>query len=322
MRLKEALIVTGKGKFLDWTPVLVEKRSENLTKGGKAFLSITVRDRDCSVDAKLWDYDPKKHSMFEEGSAVDICGKVDSYQGNPQIILDGGKPCSLPISELVRSSRFDVDKMWAELSNIVESFNEPLTKFVAKEILLKHEKFIEAFKAAPAAKIVHNAWYGGLLEHVISLCRIAEPVILHYQTSYRKKISRDKVLFGLIMHDAAKIVEYDYTKPSFNLTGLGLLTNHIVLGPAWVYETANKYEEKSLDFKMERAHLMHVLAAHHGKAEWGSPVPPASIEALLVHHLDNLDSKMMHAIELVEEKPGEIKGFSSRSYFERSSYLV
>src|SRR5690606_25193961 len=123
-----------------------------------------------------------------------------------------------------------------------------------------------------------------LLEHVISLCGIAEPVIQHYQSRYKVNLSRDKVLFGLIMHDAGKVIEYDYSKPNFGYTKIGKLTNHIVIGPAWVYETANRFPTKDGNFKLERAHLMHLLAAHHGKEEWGSPVKPSSLEALLVHH--------------------------------------
>lgn len=302
--------------------VLVEKKSEGVTKSGKPYLNLTVRDDSRSLNGKVWDYSREFHGDVLDGSVVCIDGAVDEYQGAPQLRINTITPSSESITKFAKSTRFDVSEMWSRLVDIVGTFKEPLTKFVAEEILLKHENFVDAFKKAPAAKTVHNAWYGGLLEHVISLCGIAEPVIQHYQSRYKMNLSRDKVLFGLIMHDAGKVIEYDYSKPSFGYTKIGKLTNHIVIGPAWVYETANRFPTKDANFKLERAHLMHLLAAHHGTEEWGSPVKPSSLEALLVHHLDNLDSKMMHALELVEaEAPGDIPGFSARSYFEKTSYL-
>jgi 3'-5' exoribonuclease len=214
----------------------------------------------------------------------------------------------------------------------VGAFTEPLTKYVAEEILIKHGAMVAAYKRAPAAKIIHNAWYGGLLEHVWSLCHMAKPIVAHYQSRYCEKISLDKVIFGLMLHDAGKVIEYNIDNPAFPLTARGLFANHIVLGPAWVYEKSNSWwngdnqktnnpEWGAERFKLEQAHLMHILAAHHGEIDWGSPVVPASLEALLVHHLDNLDAKMMHAWELIERGDGEIPGFSERSWFNKTHYF-
>ena len=308
--------------------VLIEKLQEGTTKAGKPFLTLNVRDKTGSVGAKIWDYNNDKHGILREGSVVVIWASVDEFNGAVQLNIRQIEQSLEDPTQFYKSTRFHVVDMWNDLVNIVDSFKEPLTKFVTEEIILKQGYFVEAFKKAPAAKIVHNAWFGGLLEHVHSLCTIADPIIAHYSKRYNKPISRDKVLFGLIMHDAGKIIEYDYHTPAFNLTPTGLLTPHIVMGPAWVYEKANLFYQTAIAggqtpaaFKMERAHLMHILAAHHGKEEWGSPVTPASIEAILVHQLDMIDSKTLHAIELIEGKDGPVKGFSERSYFERSSYM-
>lgn len=302
--------------------LLVEKSEAKTTRNGKAFLGLSLRDEGGSIRCNLWDYDPARHAHVKEGLVVEVDGIIEDYQGTMQLKLNSIAPSAKSADLFAKRTRFDVETMWKELVDTVGTFKEPLTRFVAEEILLKHAEFIAAYKRAPAARIVHNAYYGGLLEHVWSLCQIAEPVIKHYQGHYCDKISRDKVLFGLLLHDAGKIVEYDYNVPTFPYTPIGVFTNHMVLGPAWVFETANKYPAKGPDFKMERSHLMHVLAAHHGQIEWGSPVAPASIEAILVHHLDNLDSKVMHALALIEGKPGPIVGFSERSFFEKTQYLV
>lgn len=309
------------GTVVEGKSALVVKKAEATTKTNKAYLKLTLRDKSGQIEAKLWDYNQDAHGFVKEGGVVEVYGSVDEYNGMAQFTVKEIHPSIEPMEKFARSTRFDVEEMWVDLVKIVDSFKEPLTKFVTEEMLMKQATIVEAFKKAPAAKAVHNAWFGGLLEHVHSLCTIAEPLIKHYQTRYCEELSRDKVLFGLIMHDAGKIIEYDYRNPSFSLTPTGLFTNHIVIGPSWVFETANKFPEKPSDFKTERAHLMHILAAHHGKVEWGSPIPPASLEAVLVHHLDNLDATMLHAWELVDGKEGPIAGFSERSFFEKAAYF-
>jgi 3'-5' exoribonuclease len=131
----------------------------------------------------------------------------------------------------------------------------------------------------------------------------------------------DRVLFGILVHDLGKCIEYDCTTPAFTSTPIGMLTNHIVLGCAWVYEQANKWKAtpagQTCDaetFKMGRAELIHVVAAHHGTKEWGSPHEPSTLEAVIVHQLDLIDSRVMHAIDLIENKPGTVAGFTEKSY--------
>lgn len=318
------------GQSIKSLPVLVVEKTVATTARGKQYCKLKVRDSSGEVGGNAWDFNDKGPSFhqFGVGSVIEITASVETYNGNLQISVRGTAASDAPIEHFGRKTRFDVEEMWGKVADIVASFNEPLTKFVAEELLLNNEAVKRMYQKAPAAKGVHNAWYGGLLEHVWSLCTIAEPLIQHYKSRYQPSLSRDKVLFGLIFHDAGKMMEYDANNPAFPITPIGLLTNHIVLGPAWVYEKANKYMDRWLsapfgtgeDFKMERAQLMHVLAAHHGKHDWGSPVVPHTLEAVLVHHLDNLDSKMMHAVELVEGPEGPAAGFSQRSYFEKASF--
>lgn len=312
---------------------MIEKKTEGKTKSDKPFLRLTIRDLSGSLECVFWEFDPEIHA-FPEGSVVAIDGSLSTYNGALQLGVQRLCASPRPVSDFAKRTKFVVEKLWKDVLSTIETFHEPLTQWVTRDILCKPE-FVDAFKQAPAAKGVHNAWYGGLLEHVWSLCSLAEPVIAHYKTNYFPQLSRDKVLFGLILHDAGKIFEYDYKTPAFGYTGEGVFTNHLVLGSAWVYASANKWWEKHSaqagwdeglfkfdegQFKMERAHLMHLLAAHHGTLEWGSPVKPSSIEAILVHFLDNTDSKVLHALELVQGKEGQIQGFSERSRFEQTSY--
>jgi 3'-5' exoribonuclease len=300
--------------------MLVEKIEIRETKRGKKFLSLQLRDESMSVPGVMWDQ--KDTAGVKAGMVAFVAGEVAEYNGGKQVKLCGIGPSTEDPSRFFKRTPFDIEEMWGELADMVGNFIEPLTKHVAEEILLKHAAVSEMLKVAPAATHVHNNWHGGLLEHVISLCRMAIPIVDHYQNRYCKNLSKDKVLFGLMCHDAGKIIEYE-AKPPYSMTALGVLTNHMVLGPCWVYEACNKYDKKAdvENFKMERAQLQHVLAAHHGKQEWGSPVTPATLEAILVHHLDNLDSKFMHAYDLIQGDEGPIPGMSQKSFFERTTFL-
>jgi len=311
------------GQGIEGIELLVERRSEATTKGGKPYLNLTLRDKTGSIQAKLWGYAEPKHGFFRENDVVKVWAEIEEYNGALQMNVKDVTLGTSPATAFARCTDFHVEEMWNSLVNIVGTFTEPLTKFVAEEVLLKHASVIEAIKKAPAAKGVHNAWYGGLLEHTWSMCCIAVPVIEHYRTMYCSRISHEKVLFGVLLHDVGKIIEYDYSKPSFEMTPVGVLVNHLIITPAWIYEAANRWTgQKDQAFKMERAHLMHLVAAHHGQPEWGSSVKPATVEAVLVHQLDMVDSKMMIAIDYATEgKAGPIAGFSERSYTEGTPFL-
>lgn len=306
---------------------LLDKKNESRTKADKPYLRLTIRDKAETLDCVFWDYKPELYEDVKEGAVIEVSGTVGAYNGTMQVNVTKLSLSAVSAGEFVRSTKFNIAEMWGDLVAVVDAMTEPLTKFVAEEVLIKHAYVSEAFKQAPAAKGMHNAWYGGLLEHVHSLCTMAKMIVPYYQKRYCDKISIDKVMFGLLMHDAGKIIEYDFTKPTFNHTAIGMLTNHMVIGSDWTYEAANRWWAGSKQntmtadrFKLERALLCHVLVAHHGRIEWGSPVKPATLEAILVHHLDNLDAKMLHAIDYVTGKPGQISGFSERSYVEGASY--
>lgn len=318
------------GNKLEGQDVLVISKAIATTSKGDEYCKLTVRDSSGEISGNAWGFDENASTFhtFKVGDVIKIWAAVSTYKDQNQVTVSRTERSFAPIENFGKKTKFDIDQLWGSLVNLIGTFKEPMTKFVAEEILLNNKMVEVAIRKCPAATNVHNNWFGGLLEHVWSLCTMADPIITHYKKNYYPELSRDKVLFGLIMHDAGKIVEYDYENPAFPIKGIGLLTNHMVLGPAWVYEKCGLFMDSWIqtpygtgeDFKLERAQLMHVLAAHHGKQEWGSPVVPATLEALLVHHLDNLDSKMMHAIDLIEKGDGQIKGFSNRSYFERTSF--
>jgi len=323
-------MILENGTTLEGIEVLVEKFSAAKTKKGSDYFSLQLRDKENSVQAKIWNADIGAKHYFKPGNVIQIWADVSEYNKKPQLTIHRFEPASSDPSQFAHCTRFPVEKLWESICNVVESFEEPLTKTLAEDLLTGDALIREIAKKAPAATNVHNNWAGGLLEHIWSMIQIAEPIIAHYKKMYRNSLSRDKVLFGVIMHDLGKIVEYNSDNPAFPATPTGILTNHIVLGPAWIYHQSKRIQSmqegtrgwEDINWKEETSLLMHLVASHHGQFEWGSPVKPATLEAVLLHFLDNMDSKFMHALDLIEKGEGSVQGFSERSYYEGVSYKI
>ena len=303
---------------------IVTQKSINKTKTGSDFAAITIQDGSISVKGNKWSYNSDKYDeLLTIGSVVKVGGKTKLYNGAVSVEFDTIEPSDKSPSEFLRRTRFDVSKMYDDIMAILGTFTEPLPAYVAKQLLTKYK---DEFCKAPAATNMHQPWIGGLLEHTYSMLSLALPIIGHYQSKYGSQyFSRDKVLFGVIVHDLGKIFEYDLTSPSFQKTKLGKLENHIVKCPILIHEAAMEWYRSNaatinFDFELEKAHLIHLIVTHHGKLEFGSPLVPASLEALLLHQIDMIDSQFMHALELVEGKAGS-PGFSEYSYKHKTEYL-
>lgn len=310
------------GMMVDGLNVLVAEKRVGTAKNGKQYGDLVVRDKTASIKCKIWDFQDSPVSPVKAGSVIRISGKVGAFAGELQFTISTiGEGTGNP-QEFAKTSRFDINLMTEKIHKVIDDFTEPMTKYVAKNLTCW-----EIFKQAPAAIKMHNAWYGGLVEHIYSMLANSLPVIKHYQI-YAPKLSADKVRFGIIAHDVGKMYEYSYSTPAFGMSPQGLLCNHLVTGPCMVFELCNKWfkeQNKQYDtpeFIKERDHLVHIVASHHGTLEFGSPVVPSTLEAVLVHQFDMLDSKFMHALELTEGKEGQVPGFSERSWAEKTSYML
>lgn len=306
--------------------LLITERKEGTTKKGSAYLDITLGDKGGTLPCKMWDYVPALHNdITAAGKVVKVVVSVSTYNGSLQGKIDHLEASPYEPKDFVKGTRFDTTQMLEDIYKAIGNFEEPLTKYIAETLLKRFEKDAVV---APAASGQHNNWVGGLLEHVWSMIKVADGIIKHYQDLYQPKLSRDKVLFGLIMHDLGKVAEYEVDGITAKYSPQGILTPHIVLGIGWVYQTATAWYFNFKDlmdaktFQKERDHLVHLVASHHGKLEWGSPVVPSTLESILVHQIDMIDSKFMHALALTEGKPGQLEGFSERSRTEGTSFLM
>jgi 3'-5' exoribonuclease len=196
----------------------------------------------------------------------------------------------------------DVEEMFSELQSTIGSLAQPHLRALLQAVF-RDPQIAALYKLAPAAKSIHHACRGGLLEHVLSLCSLCRLTATHY-----KDVDLDLLLTGAILHDIGKIEELTYSR-SFNYSAEGQLLGHIVIGLRIV---GDKLREVP-DFPPRlRTLLEHMIISHHGELEFGSPKVPVFLEALLLHHLDNLDSKMEAMRSVLKREsaaPGEFTGW-------------
>ena len=236
------------------------------------------------MGAKLWDCDRFKLD-FEVGDVVQVDGTVEEYRGACQLRVRKIVKCApeeYDLRDYLPRSTRDPEEMYAvlleRLRRVPESPVRALLLF-----LMEDPAIAEKYKLAPAAASFHHAYLGGLLEHVISLVKLGDHLCDHYGW-----VDRDLVLAGLVLHDLGKIEELSFTR-GFTYTTRGQLLGHITIGLDIIHERIRAMP----DFPAAlRDKIEHLILSHHGKLEFGSPKEPMFPEALLVHYLDDLDSKL------------------------------
>jgi len=298
---------------------LVQSKDVREKKTGEPYLSLILMDRTGELDAKMWDNVAPILDTFDRSDFVRVKGVTQLYQNRTQLTIHSLVPvdgADVDITEFLPASRRDALEMMAELRGIIGSMrSEPLKALL--ESIFADAAVAEGFMRAPAAKTIHHAWLGGLLEHVLSLCSLARPVAAHY-----RNIDEDLLLAGCILHDIGKISELSYSR-AFGYTTEGQLLGHMQIALRLVADHLPPGFPPKL-----RNLLEHLILSHHGQLEFGSPKLPVFPEALLLHHLDNLDSKMetMRAtIEKDKGNAGEWTGYNyalERSLLDKEKYLA
>jgi 3'-5' exoribonuclease len=299
---------------------LVQHKDVRQKKSGEPYLSLTLSDRTGELDAKMWDNAQEALGAFQRDNFVRVKGLLQVFQNRPQLTVHKIQP--VPDSEVDAADYFpastrDRDEMFLELRSWIAAMTNPHLKALL-DAIFADESIALAYRTAPAAKTVHHAWLGGLIEHVLSLCRLAKFAAAHYT-----EIDFDLLLSGVILHDLGKIRELTYAR-GFSYSTEGHLLGHIVIGLQIVEEKLRGVP----DFPPSlRDLLKHLIVSHHGELEFGSPKTPLFPEALLLHHLDNLDSKMECMRALIERDrlvEGAWTGYSSplqRSVLKKRKYL-
>ncbi|MBI4892272.1 MAG: HD domain-containing protein [Acidobacteria bacterium] len=298
---------------------LVQSKDVRQKRSGEPYLSLTLMDRSGDVDAKMWDNVANIMDSFERDDFVKVKGEAQLYQNRLQFTihtLQRVPDSEIDLGDFLPASRRDPKEMWAEFQAVVASIANPHLKALLDN-LFSDEKLAAAYRTAPAAKAIHHAWLGGLLEHVLSLCAQARFMARHYPG-----IDEDLLLTGVVLHDLGKISELEYAR-SFGYSAEGGLLGHMHIGLRLMAEHLPAGFPPKL-----RSLVEHMILSHHGQLEYGSPKLPVFPEALLLHHLDNLDSKMaaiFQALERDRATPGLWTGYNAaleRSFLDKDKYLA
>jgi 3'-5' exoribonuclease len=264
---------------------LVLSKEIRQKKTGEPYLSLHLADRTGEIEAKMWDNVAEVMDTFERDDFLKVKGIVQVYQNRSQLTIHKLRRLEdheVDLADYFPSSERDPEEMFAELRGIVNGFTNPHLRALVNSVL-NDEALAAMFKMAPAAKTIHHAYRSGLLEHVLSLCTLSRLTAAHYKT-----IDLDLLLAGAILHDIGKVEELSYAR-GFSYSSEGQLLGHIILGLRLMHA---KFE-KLHDFPPKlRTLVEHMIVSHHGELEFGSPKVPIFAEAVLLHHLDNLDSKM------------------------------
>ena len=290
-------------------------------KKGDPYLSLQLGDRTGELDTKMWDNVADVMETFERDDFVKVKGLVQIFHNRPQLTLHTIHRLDdrdVDFTDYFPASARDPEEMWRELRGFAAAIANPhLHKLVAA--LLDDDEIARRYRLAPAAKQIHHAYLGGLIEHVLSLCNLARLTASHYAM-----IDADLLTTGAIVHDIGKIHELSYER-GFSYSDEGQLLGHMLIAVRMVGDKLREIP----DFPPRlRSLVEHMIVSHHGQLEFGSPKTPVFPEALLLHYLDDMDSKMecmRHLLQKDFPYAGNFTSFSpslERVVLKKDRYLA
>ena len=281
-------------KVITSTFVVVSKQVKP-KKSGEPYLALTLGDRTGQLESKMWDNVEEVLNAFEQDDFLKVKGLINKYKNRFQLTIHKLRrlgDSEIDYSDYLPKTTKNVDELWQTLVNYVAGFEEPHLKALIQAFMADPE-IAQAYRNAPAAKTLHHAYIGGLLDHVVSLFRACDLICRNYP-----QVNRDLVLAGAFLHDVGKIHELTYNR-SFSYSTRGQLLGHMII-------ELEMLQAKLMfipDFPAELKTLLeHLIISHHGEYEFGSPKLPMFPEALLLHYMDDLDSKMESMRALFERE--------------------
>ena len=252
-------------------------------KQGK-YLRLTISDKTGTIIATVWDNAEDAYKQIADSKFVWIAGTTSTYNGKLTINVDSVEPVDteeVDLDDFLPTTSKNIDEMVNILASVIKGIENPYLKELL-EVFCDDDGFVNAFIKAPAAKMYHQPYLGGLLEHTTNILRLVPAVCSIYPEA-----DKDLLNTGVILHDIGKIKEYQYDT-NIDVADEGRFLGHIILG----IEMVNKKIAEIDDFPEElRLKLLHMIASHHGRYEWQSPKIPVFLEACLLHHLDLLDGE-------------------------------
>ena len=279
---------------------VVASKQVKAKKNGEPYLALIVADRTGQIEAKMWDNVEEFIDAFEQDDFLKIKGLVNKYKNRFQLTIHKLRRMEegdIDFTDYLPKTKQDIGELWRRLTEFVATFQNPHLKSLV-ELFMADAEIAERYRNAPAAKTLHHAYIGGLLDHVVSLFRSCDLMCQNYP-----QVNRDLLLTGAFLHDIGKIQELTYNR-AFSYTTRGQLLGHMIIE----LEMLQGKLAKLPDFPLELKTLLeHLIISHHGQYDFGSPKLPMFPEALMLHYLDDLDSKM-EAMRAHFEREAELEG--------------
>ena len=296
---------------------LCKQKQSLKTRAGKTYFSLKLQDKTAMIDAKVWELH-NDIGDFEENDIIKVDGTVLMYNGEAQIKVNRIRKSlegEYEAGEFIPRTEKDIDELYSKLLGFIQSVNEPHLRKLLEQIVLENEVIAGAITSHSAAKHMHHSYLGGLLEHIVSVTEICD-----FMSGRHKYVNRDLLIVGAILHDIAKIFELT-PLPANIYTDDGQMLGHIYMGAELVSQECAKISgfPRTLESLVK-----HLILAHHGEYEFGSPKLPATIEAFILHAADNMDAKAKVYEEVIaaDATPGPWMGYHKllARYLRKSDY--
>ena len=280
--------------------LIVSKFEIKTSKTGSIYLNLELRDKSAVLPAKVWDRIDNIKDSVREGTIVKIAGKIEEFNGAPQIKIDKIRAAKdnddVRTDDFLPRSKRPLDVMTNELNQVIDSITNPYLNKLIKSILTGEN--LEKFCRTPAGKAWHHAYVHGLLEHTLEIVKICD-----LMCTFHPEINRDLLVSGALLHDFGKTEELTYDSV-FDYSNKGKLIGHIMIGALEVEKAASVIPNFPGNLKDQ---LVHLILSHQGKLEFASPVEPKTLEAIVLYQADELSAKTnayRSAIEVDKNKGG------------------
>jgi 3'-5' exoribonuclease len=268
---------------------LVAEKDLRTTKKGAFFIQAKLRDRTGELPAVMWDATQALFAAIPQGGYALVKGRLGEFGGGRQITIEAMRPAKeneIHLEDFLAVGPGDPEEQLARLKKLLDTIERPALRALMAAVWAD-EALVRDFKRAPAAEKMHHAYLGGLLEHTLSVAETGAAIVKCYP-----KLDRDLLLVGSFWHDLGKTRELAYAQ-AFGYTDAGKLIGHLVQGVLMIDEKIAAARAAGTDFPEELANVLrHLVLAHHGTHEFGSPKLPMTAEAFALNHIDNLDAKL------------------------------
>ncbi|MBN2231550.1 MAG: HD domain-containing protein [Deltaproteobacteria bacterium] len=292
--MKQFLVDLDEGQPVS-TLVLVARKSEGRSRRDKPFISLQVQDRSARLPAFVWEQAEMYARRFEEGDIIAVRGRTTRYQGALQLTIDHLEKHDGEIDphDFLPTTAAGIEGLRRELLAVLKDVTNVWLRRLLEQVFVADREFADRFCRAPAAKGVHHACLGGLLEHTVGVARLARRVAPLYPV-----VDADLLLAGALLHDIGKVDELSCER-NFDYTDRGRLAGHIFIGAEMVNRRIAVIRGFPAGLAMQ---LEHLILSHHGELNFGSPKRPKTLEAVVLHQLDDLDAKVSSLTEFFAQQ--------------------